>query len=187
MEKLKLKDVRKDLPFQTHHVNLFWNVYSIIKDNRTIDFDVFLPSKGINLQRPFCWTLEQNQQLILSVIKKLYIPKLAVLVNQSCDDINYETRLSRYQYQIIDGKQRLNALLSFMRGEFPIDVNGNLYYFADLDEDTQWAIKGYSPACEVAYFSEHEPIPDEDKILWFKQINFSGTPQDKAHLDTLNK
>ena len=32
-----------------------------------IDWDVYLPTKGKNLQRGFVWTLEQKRELILSV------------------------------------------------------------------------------------------------------------------------
>ncbi len=171
--KLTLQEVVKELPFKTHQVNLFWRVYSIIENNLNIDFDVYLPTKGLNLQRRFCWNLEQKQQLILSVIKGIYIPKLAILVNaQHKDNI----------YQIIDGKQRLSALLDFITGNFAIPVNGELYTIDDMDNRLRHKLLSYSPVCEVAYFYNDEPISDDAKIQWFQQINFSGTPQDEQHL-----
>lgn len=30
-------------------------------------------------------------------------------------------------------------------------------------------------------------ITDEDKITWFKFLNFAGTPQDVEHINNLNK
>lgn len=177
MGNLKLSDIVKELPFKTHNVNLFWNVYSIIKDNRAIDFDVFLPTKGMNLQRPFCWTLEQKQQLIISLLKGIYVPKLAILVAAN-DNKNHV-------YQIIDGKQRLNAMLSFMRDEFPIVFECREYLFSQCEKEIQFAIKTYSPQCEVAYFYDDDPISDDAKVQWFQQINFAGTPQDTEHLNHL--
>ena len=182
---LTLADVVKPLPFKTHQVNLWWNVYSIIKDNRRIDFDVYLPTKGINLQRPFCWNLQQNQQLILSVIHERYIPKMCVLAGYRNDSQKLDTRLAAYEYQIIDGKQRLNARLCFLRGEFPITFDGVDYFIGDMDINLQNRVKRYSPQCEVAYFDNTVTITDDAKIAWFEQINFSGTPQDEQHMLTL--
>lgn len=173
MELLKLSDVRKELPFKTHQVNLFWNIGSLAEKPRNIDYNVYLPSKAMNLQRPFCWNLEQKQQLILSIIKNIYIPKLAILVDQTTDN---------YTYQIIDGKQRLSAMLSFINNEFPLSTG---HYLKDCEKSLQMTIRGYSPTCEASYFYPDCPISDDDKIAWFEQINFTGTPQDIEHLNRL--
>ena len=174
---LKLSQVRKELPFKTHQVNPFFHILDIIKTNKEIDYDVFLPSKGLNLQRPFCWTFNQKQQLILSILKGVEIPKLALLID--ANDMNHRV------YQIIDGKQRLNAMLSFIKNEFPIQVDGQDYLYEDLSAEAKSVIAFYSPKCEVAYFHEDEPISDDDKIAWFEMINFTGTPQDVKHLNKL--
>lgn len=176
MNKLTTTDIAKPLGFKTHQVNLFWSIASIIKQNTKIDFDVYLPTKGMNLQRPFCWTLEQKQQLIYSIVKRAFIPKLAILIDKNSDEP---------VYQIIDGKQRLNAMLEFMRNEFPLSIAGREYYFTDCDDRLQMDIRSYSPYCEAAYFYDTEPISDDDKIAWFEQINFAGTPQDIEHLNKL--
>jgi len=170
MDKLKIGDVRKELPFKTHQVNLWFNIGSLHKRNAIIDYDVYLPTKGMNLQRPFCWTIQQKQSLILSIIKGVYIPKICVLVDQNTDV---------YKYQIIDGKQRLSAMLEFLSGGFPLSTG---HYFNDCEPDLQSLIKAYSPQCEAEYFVDSKPISDDAKIQWFEQINLTGTPQDEAHL-----
>ena len=174
---LKLSDVRKELPFKTHNVNLWWSIGSAAKEFLIIDYDVYLPTKGMNLQRPFCWNLEQKQQLILSIVKDIYIPKFCALVDQN---------KAQKSYQIIDGKQRLEAIFSFLANEFPLPTG---HYFKDCAPDLQGRIKRYSPVFEVAYFHKDDAIPisDDDKIAWFEQINFAGTPQDEQHLKKLKE
>jgi len=71
------------------------------RDNYNLDFDVFLPSIGKNLQRELCWTLLQKQELILSILKGIQIPKMAFVF------INHKI------IQVVDGKQRLSALIDF--------------------------------------------------------------------------
>ena len=178
MEKLKLSAVRKPLPFKVESVNLWFNLSFIIKDAKDIDFDVFLPTKNMNLQREFCWSIAQKQELIISLLKKRYIPPICALV---------DARKDKLRYEIIDGKQRLNAMLTFIKGEYPIYIDDIAYYFCDLERDAQYAIEGYSPKCIAAYFYDKEPISDDAKIEWFEQINFSGTIQDVLHLDQLKR
>lgn len=48
-----------------------------------IDFDVFLPSIGKNLQRPKVWTIAQKQQLIISVFKDLNIPTIVAICKRT--------------------------------------------------------------------------------------------------------
>lgn len=62
---------------------------------------------------------------------KRFIPRLAFL----CDKDGV--------YQVIDGKQRLNALLGFYNNVFDIIIDDESYYFKDLPGDYQRVIGGY--------------------------------------------
>lgn len=139
---------------------------SVARDK--FDFDVYLPTKKLNLQRPLVWTLDQKQALIESVIIKRAIPPICVI--QTCEDV----------YQVIDGKQRLSAFIDYIEGGF--DFCG--YYCNELPEVYLDQIKRHSilayRLCEY-----DEQITDADKIEWFKWINFSGTPQDASHISKL--
>jgi hypothetical protein len=44
-----------------------------------------------------------------------------------------------------------------------------------------------SQALLHAVTRENEPITDQQKIDWFRSVNFLGTPQDKEHLNDLLK
>jgi len=175
MSILKLEDIRKKMPFHINYGLSAFTMRDLIERNHyDLDFDVWLPTKGMNLQRPFCWNLNQKQELIMSLLKGINISIMAF--------IHYDHKV----FKIIDGKQRLSAWLWFCQGKFPIVVNGIQYYYNDLDERAQaelmWSkwIKA-----DVAYEYPDKTISDESKIEWFEMINFVGTPQDIKHLKKL--
>ena len=132
------------------------------------DFDVYLPSKGMNLQRPLVWTLDQKRSLIESVLIRRSIPPISVI--QTLDDT----------YQVIDGKQRLSAFIEYVQGGF--DFCG--YYCDDLPKDYLGQIKRHYICC-YRLCEYDTPITDNEKIEWFNWINFAGTPQDIAHMEKL--
>lgn len=171
---LKLKDVRTPLPFTMNKGLSAFTVGDILRDRAyELDFDVYLPTKKMNLQRPLVWTDLQKQELVLSLLKGIEIPVMAM--------ISYDHKIMR----IIDGKQRLSAWIGFAKNEFPINVNGELYFFNNLDEDSKWAVTRTSVRADVAYEYPNRPISDEWKIKWFNLINFAGTPQDREHMQKL--
>lgn len=90
-------------------------------------------------------------------------------------------------YQIIDGKQRLSTMIDFYNNKFTLLIDGNGFLFKDLPQDYQNVIKGYHFAYYLANEPIGEPFTDQDKIDWFKLINFAGTPQDKKHFEKLDK
>jgi hypothetical protein len=148
--------------------------------NQNIDWDVYLPTKGKNLQRDFVWTLEQKRELINSMLIGRHIPHFAIM-----NIINPNDKMSDI-YQIIDGKQRLSTMFDFYQDKFTIEIDEIEYYFKDLPKDYQLAISSYY----IRYYLVNEPydtpITDEQKINWFKFINFAGTPQDVEHLKNLS-
>ncbi len=154
-----------------------WNNFvSKHYDKGVVDFDVYLPSKGMNLQRPLVWTLYQKQQLNLSILKEQPIPKISIILYRNGESF------STTSLQVIDGKQRINAYIDFFKGKFPLESG---HYYNDLDEECKACLIWFrTTADEVSkYFGE--TISDDDKIAWFEQINFSGTPQDEEHIKKL--
>ena len=77
-------------------------------------------------QRKLVWTLEEKQAFIDSLSKNYSVP-LFLFATKEKD--------SNVQYEIIDGMQRLNAIMSFIEDEFPIEINGVKGYF-DLNTMT---------------------------------------------------
>ena len=154
---------------------------SIVKHFKryNIDWNVYLPSKGKNLQRDFVWTIEQKRELIYSILIGRHVPHCAII--NAIDPKNDNEDL----YLIIDGKQRLSTIFDFIDNKFTIILEGNEYLFSDLPDEYQTAINYF----HFRYYVVNEPwnnrITDEQKIAWFKFINFAGTPQDKEHINNL--
>lgn len=134
-----------------------------------LDDEVFIPSIKMNLQRPLVWTLGQKQELIMSILCGRFIPPLAMCTKKGDDDT----------YYIIDGKQRLNAIISFAKDEFSVELEGKLYTLSQLREvapDYAQAIELYHVESAMAY-----DLTESQMVEWFLSINFAGTPQDEGH------
>ena len=144
-------------------------------NKQNIDYDVFLETKGFNLQRDFVWNFRQKQEIIHSVLLRRHIPHLAVYV--TLDDT----------YQIIDGKQRLSSILEFVKDEFPIELEGESYLFSELPDEYQTTILMHHLRYYIVYENGKKSIAESDaeKITWFKFLNFAGTLQDVEHLNKL--
>lgn len=187
MKTLELSDVRKQFRF-----NLQKNVYNghlmdwqnyEYKYGYPLDFDVYLPTKGKNLQRPFCWTLDQKRELIMSIIKGIDIQVMTVIISETKD----KTR----SYKVIDGKQRLSTMIDFLNDKFSIVLCGKEYLYSelpgadDIHNGIRYTIDHFDIHFNQAYEYWDDLISDDDKIAWFEQINFAGTPQDIEHLTFL--
>lgn len=170
------KDIIYTPPF---HINYNLTVGNKLKRfmKEDIDFDVFLPSIGKNLQRGYVWSSLQKEQLIWTVIKNKKIGILSL--------IEHAISEKEKKYEVIDGKQRLSTLFSYLKNEFPIFYKEKPFFYKDLDNDIRISIERLSLNANIGYSYWDEPITDEDKILWFEELNFLGTPQDQKHLMSL--
>lgn len=126
MKQLTIEDVTCNLPFD---INYGMGDIRLSKSNEKFDFDVWLPSKNMNLQRPLVWTDFQKQELIYSILKKIKLPPISVLKHyKTLEDQKNEN----YIYQVIDGKQRLTTILSFINNKFSVEWNKEFYFFKYL-------------------------------------------------------
>lgn len=137
------------------------------------DFDVFLESKGFNLQRNFCWTLNQKRKLIETFLLKRSMPP--IVFNQ-----RNEPNTDEDYIEIIDGKQRLSSVIDFMNDKFTIILESNEWFYSELPLDYQRLILKYP--IDVLYAFD---LTDDQKIQWFTLVNFTGTLQDEKHLEKL--
>ena len=142
-----------------------------------IDMDVYLPTKKMNLQRGNVWELWQQQEIIMSILIRRFIPAISVIAYYSPD-------INRDVYQIIDGKQRLTAMMEFIANKFPLNLEEGDYSFSELPYDYRMQIEGFIIEAHIIYDGNID-ITDEDKIEWFSFINFNQTPQDVEHLQRL--
>lgn len=166
-----------------HHINKGLSFHTIkwIRDVADFDFDVYLESKGKNLQRDLCWNQQQKESLIFTILRDQKInPIVVVQVKGTSSKFD-----EKYLFLVIDGKQRLNTVFDFIDGKFSVNIEGKDYLFKDLPEDCQSQILGYNFMWDVHYHYPDEPITDDTLIDLFEDCNFLGTPQDKNHLDYL--
>lgn len=176
--KLNIKELNLSSP-------LCFSRLKSLKERYKFDFDVYLPSKGINLQRDLVWSLEQKQQLILSVFKERIGSYNSIKMIPPLSAVQHEYNDGSKVYQIIDGKQRLSTLFAFMDNEFYILVDNECYFYNDLSDDLKGIIDSYYPLITVKYSYDDEPVSDQDKIDWFEMINYFGTPLEVEHLNKL--
>lgn len=74
-------------------------------------------------QRKLVWTLEEKQAFIDTILHNYPVPIFLLAKYKLENETNYRK-------EIIDGLQRLNAIFSFIKNEFPVKWNdGQFYYF----------------------------------------------------------
>ncbi len=145
-----------------------WNPYVIDKEGKKVYY-----------QRGFVWTVEDKQLLIESVINGIEIGKIVVR-NRSFEWIEDEIKKGNtelFAKDIIDGKQRLNALLEFVQGKFP-DIRGDFYY-----DYSMRAKHKFQNFMGFTYGEMGENTIDETVIKTFLNINFSGKPMSQEHIE----
>lgn len=149
---------------------------------KEVNWNPFVYDKDGNkqyYQRPFVWSVEDSQLLIESIYLGIECGKILVR-KRGWDELQRmvdsgETEL--YFNDLVDGKQRLNAVRGFMTGEFP-DMYGN--YFGDLSMRAQSKFVNHQL---FTYMEMPENSSDEDVINQFLKINFAGVPQSKEHIE----
>lgn len=123
-------------------------------------------------QRDYVWTSEDKINLIDSIFKHVDIGKFVF--------IHYEWNEHplNYSYEVLDGKQRINAITEFYENRFAY----RSLFFNQLSKREQWHFKEYS--INVAEISK---ITKEQKIRYFLLLNTSGKVMDVEHLKKVEK
>lgn len=145
-----------------------WNPYVIDKEGKKQYY-----------QRGFCWSLTDEQLLIESIYNSINCGIIIVRkrseewIDEQIENGNKEVAF----FDIIDGKQRLHTLKRFVNDEFP-DMHGN--YYSDFSRNARFQFRdSYS----FQYASLGEKATDKDTIRAFLNVNFTGIPMSKEHID----
>ena len=148
----------------TSSVRSFLREYS----RDTYDFNPFY-------QRDLVWTTEQKQAFIKALLLEETDVRPTFLDNM------YQTSIKKREYEILDGKQRLSAILSYVHNEFSVEG----YFYKDLSNADVYAfmktpmvyklIKYYGP-------NGQEELSDQHKIELFLQANEYGQRVSDEHL-----
>lgn len=138
-----------------------------------------IDSKGNKqyFQRDLVWTLEQKQALIDSIYNWIEIGKF-VFRYKSWNQLSKEMIAEghAYNYECIDGKQRMNTIIDFVQNTFK-DNDGN--YWSELSGEAHRRFLNYN---RLAYGKLDEGTTDEMVISTFLNLNFTGTPMSVEHI-----
>lgn len=146
-----------------------------------IDFDPTIISqegKEFFYQRGLLWSEEHKQLLIESIYNRISIGTFVVKRN-SYDFMLKQAREKGkcFNYQCVDGKQRLNAIADFIDNKFP-DMYGK--YYKDLSGVAKSMFQNYS---NFSYMRMDENSTDQDIQDMFLTHNFTGVPMSAEHLN----
>ena len=115
-------------------------------------------------QRKLVWTLEEKQAFIDSLSKNYSVPLFLFATKEKDGNI---------QYEIIDGMQRLNAIMSFIEDEFPIEINGVKGYF---DLNTMTSTKYL---LDQGFLKQMQPVLDRQLC-----VAITNYPLPNTHINT---
>lgn len=121
-------------------------------------------------QRGDVWDESDKVALIDSMFKNIDIGKFTLI------RLPYSEKGP--MYEILDGKQRLRAIIDFLEGRF--EYKGKK--FRDLHPKDRYHFEGYP-----ILYAETEGLTLQQKALYFLKLNTAGKPQDPKHLGKVEK
>jgi hypothetical protein len=126
---------------------------------------------GIDMNPPYqrgnVWGMENKQALIHSIFENADIGKFVLL--------SLPYKQGKFpQYEVLDGKQRINALVEFTENRFA--YKGKRFF--ELHCRDQNHLLGYS----VAFCRVDQLLTLEQKCRYFLRLNLGGVPQDPKHI-----
>ena len=117
-----------------------------------------------SFQRKDVWKRKQRSELVESILMGIPIPIIYL----------FETAEGRKQ--VVDGRQRITAIIDFLNNEFPLkdlkilhELNG--LRFSDLDKKLQGAFEDY----QLFMYVIQPPTPERVKYDIFDRVNRGGT------------
>jgi hypothetical protein len=128
---------------------------------------------GVNFepeyQREYVWELDDKVKLIDSIFNNVDIGKF-LFIHKDFGD--------KYLYEILDGKQRMRAILDFYEDRFKYKG----YYFSDLSVRDQDHLEDYT-----INIAEVKDISEEQILRYFLMVNTTGKTISEEHLDKIRK
>lgn len=163
--------------FRTYEDNVKLPVFTKPEDVRIIFYNMTVSSlfskcysAGVDMnpsyQRELVWELEDKQQLIESIFNNVDIGKFVFHKTEKHHPYGY--------YEVVDGKQRLNALCEFLENKFT--YNG--YYYKDLSWKDQNTIHNHPVS--IAELPKDTTL--QQKLKVFVKMNTFGKIVSQEHL-----
>jgi hypothetical protein len=122
-------------------------------------------------QRGYVWKLEDKQRLIRSIFNKADIGKFVFIEDDT---------LKEYRLEVIDGKQRLRAILDYYEGRF--EFEGKTWYQLSRADKREFF------DLMVQWGTLQRSRVKKSDVLWlFLQLNSGGVPQTEEHIAKARK
>jgi hypothetical protein len=146
--------------------------------NTSITTLMFYYRNGMNMnpdyQRDYVWEIEDKRKLIGSMLAQIDIGKFTIVKRPHSqwknDDIFCE---------IIDGKQRLQAIVDFIEGRF--DYKGILFRYMHPQD------RHYIEDCPILLAELPEETTEKQKLEHFLRVNTTGKVVSEEHLNKVRK
>lgn len=124
-----------------------------------------------DFQRHDVWTSRQKSELIESILMGIPIPLMYL----------FEDRNGKKQ--VVDGRQRIGAILDFLDNKFKLKnlrilSQLNEYYFKDLEPKLQGVFEDY----QLFFYIIQPPTPERVKYDIFDRVNRGGTSLNKQEM-----
>lgn len=129
-------------------------------------------------QRDLVWTTEKKQ----AFIKKLIISDIDLYPTL----IMPPFKEGRREFEVLDGKQRMMAVIQFIQGQFPVEG----FYYKDLSSgDVSRLMNAPFKYKQVKYYDKNglSEMSLEQKVELFLQINEYGQKVSDEHLAKIKK
>ena len=135
-----------------------------------LDFVQFRAASALDItpkfQRRGVWKTPARSYLIETLVLGLPVPPVYLRIRQNAQ----KTKTIR---EVVDGQQRISAILDFTAGDFKLSkavaepYRGK--YFDDLESEDQDAIRNYPFACEIL-----QGVSDADVLTIFARVNVNS-------------
>lgn len=130
-------------------------------------------------QRGDVWDETRQRNLIRSIVQG--IPVASIILNDRSKNLQWGPDPFPQHLAVIDGKQRIRAILKFLYGHLLVPgewfgVSGAVHFF-ELEKGAQRRFQNIPLA-----FSEASVGTVEEESLIFELVNFGGVPQGQSDL-----
>jgi hypothetical protein len=161
----KFRDIPQFTRNATYAVDVSWQYLPTFYVNHVTEYGL---NVSPDFQRGYVWTLSQKVRFIEYILRGGATGK-----NIYCNSPSWNTLTDMKDYVLVDGKQRLDAVLGFLSNEFPIFGEN---YCRDY-EDT--------PSMLRSSFRWHvNDLQTRDEVLtWYCDLNSGGTIHSEEELD----
>ncbi|MCP1185038.1 DUF262 domain-containing protein [Paenibacillus sp. 1781tsa1] len=126
-------------------------------------------------QRNYVWNESDKVKLIDAIFNNVDIGKFAFI---HLSDEEWEANGRKYSYEILDGKQRLRAILDFYESRFKYKG----LYFKDMSPRDQLHFRRYAISS-----AETRNLDREQKLRYFLMLNTGGRIMSEEHLDVVRE